>query len=93
MIPVTRCVSIDPRHDQELLAQIDAVLREGAPASPKTAALIALLHAARRLVAVVDRGRGIDKNAVKKQANALVAQRWQAQAAYEAIQRTRAAGA
>ncbi len=93
IFPVTRYVPIETEHEKQLLAEIDAALLEGGQSTVATAALVALLHALGKLVAVVDRGRGVDKRAVKAQAKTLMQQYWQAKAAYDAIQADRAGGA
>lgn len=91
MFPYSRFPAADGSYEVGLLSAIDAVLFSGQVPDDHTAALIGLLHAGDLLVTVVDRGRGIDKKAVKKYAETLVEQYWPAKAARKAIQAAQAA--
>ncbi|QLQ14580.1 MAG: GPP34 family phosphoprotein [Micropruina sp.] len=90
---LVRYPAVDGSHERELLDAIDQVLLLGGEADAHTAALIGLLSGGDLLVKVVDRGRGIDRRAVKKRGKQLCEQHWAAKAAREAIQQMAAAAA
>lgn len=90
---LVRFPAVDGSHERELLDAIDQVLLLGGEPDAHTAALIGLLSGGDLLVKVVDRGRGIDRRAVKKRGKELCEQHWAAKAAREAIQQMAAAAA
>ncbi|MFT4215876.1 MAG: GPP34 family phosphoprotein [Micropruina sp.] len=93
LVPTTRWVSVDGRYEAELREEFDAVLLFGAAPDPHIAALIALLSGAGLLVQVVDRGRGVDRRALRRQGKQLLKQYWPAQAMERAFQSRDAAAA
>lgn len=93
LVPTTRWVSVDGRHQASRYERLDEVLLFGATPDPHTAALVALLAGAGLLVAVVDRGRGVDRRELKRQGRELLTQYWSAQAMQRAFQNRDAAAA
>lgn len=86
LLPTTRWVSIDPRHEAQLRDRLDEVFLFGAEPDPRTAALIALITGAGLLVPVVDRGRNLDRRSLKRHGKVLLKQYWPAQAMDRAFQ-------
>ena len=86
LVPTTRWVSVDGRHEAQLRARLDEVFLFGAEPDPHTAALIALLTGAGLLVPVVDRGRNLDRRSLKRQGKVFLNQYWPAQAMERAFQ-------
>ena len=84
---------IDLRPLHALLDEIDETVLFGKPPGTRCAALLGLLSASGALVKVLDRGRGIDRKAVKALGLQLRRQYWGAEAAYQAIQAQNAAAA
>ncbi len=90
---LVRYPAVDGSHERSLLDAIDQVLLLGGEADAHVAALIGLLSGGDLLVKVVDRGRGINRRAVKKRGKELCEQHWAAKAARDAIEQMAAAGA
>lgn len=86
LVPTTRWVSVDGRHEAELRARLDEVFLFGAEPDPRTAALIALVTGAGLLVPVVDRGRNLDRRALRRRGKVLLRQYWPAEAMERAFQ-------
>lgn len=86
LVPTTRWVSVDGRYEASLREQLDALFLFGTAPDPHLAALVALLAGARLIVPVVDRGRGLDRRALKRQGKLLLEQYWPAQAMERAFQ-------
>lgn len=86
LVPTTRWTSVDGRREAVLREQFDAVLLFDAAPDPHAAALIALLAGAGLLAPVVDRGRGLDRRAIKRQGKLLLSQYWTAEAMQRAFQ-------
>ncbi len=86
LVPTTRWVSVDGRHEAALHERLDALFLFGAPPTPELAALAALLAGSGLLVPVVDRGRQLDRRALKRHDQDLLAQYWPAQAMQRAFQ-------
>lgn len=93
LFPSTRWTTIDRRRVDELEAKLDEVFLFGAEPDLQTAAIAALLSAGRLIVPVLDRGRKIDKKAVKQRAKQLQLQYWTAESLEKAVQARDAAGA
>ena len=93
LFPTTRWSVIDRRPIDALHKQLDEVFLFGAEPDLPTAALAAVLSAGRMIVPVLDRGRKVDKHAVKKRAKDLQKQYWTAQALEKAVQGRDAAAA
>jgi hypothetical protein len=90
-IPVTRHHQVDGGYERTVNDALDRVLIGGEDPDDRTAALLGLLHAGGKLIAVVDRGRGIDRSATRKRATALMKSNWAAKAAADLITANRAA--
>ena len=93
LFPVTRHPALDPRYEADLLGRLDEVLLFGREPDERVAALIALLHAGNVLIKVVDRGRQVDRRAVKRRAKELLDLYWTAAVTYKVIQSIQAAAA
>ena len=93
LFPVTHHPALDPRYEAALLGRLDEVLLFGREPDERVAALIALLHAGNVLIKVVDRGRQVDRRAVKARAKALLDQYWTAAVTYRVIQSVQVAAA
>ncbi len=91
LIPVTHYPALDVRPEQALLARLDEVLLFGAEPDERIASVIALLQAGNLLFRVVDRGRRVDRRAIRKKAKELMNQYWTAKVTYETIQAVSAA--
>ncbi len=93
LVPTTRWVSVDGRYEAALRERLDAVFLFGAQPDAQLASLAALLAGAGLLPQVVDRGRGLDRRALKRQGKELLKQYWPAQAMDRAFQSRDAAAA
>lgn len=93
LIPLTRWVSLDARHENALLAQLDEVFLFDAEPDPHTAALAALLAASGALVTALDRGRKLDRAKLKRRGKHFLSQYWPAQSTERSIQNRDAAAA
>ncbi|MFT4295840.1 MAG: GPP34 family phosphoprotein [Micropruina sp.] len=86
LVPTTRWVSVDGRHENELRTQLDEVFLFGVEPDPHTAALAALLAGSDLLVPVIGRGRSVDRRALKRRGKEMLKQYWPAQAMETAFQ-------
>ncbi len=93
LVPTTRWVSVDGRYEAGLREQLDAVFLFGAPPDAHVASLAALLTGSGLVASVIDRGRGVDKRAVKRRGKELLKQYWPAQAMERAFHGRDAAAA
>ncbi len=93
LVPTTRWVSFDGRYEATLYEQLDAVFLFGATPDAHVASLAALLTGSGLVASVIDRGRGVDKRAVKRRGKELLKQYWPAQAMERAFQNRDAAAA
>ncbi len=93
LVPTTRWVSVDGRYEATLYEQLDAVFLFDAEPDAHVASLAALLTGAGLVTSVIDRGRGVDKRAVKRRGKELLKQYWPAQAMERAFQNRDAAAA
>lgn len=93
LVPTTRWVSVDGRYEASLHEQLDAIFLFGAEPDAHVASLAALLTGAGLVTSVIDRGRGVDKRAVKRRGKELLKQYWPAQAMERAFQNRDAAAA
>lgn len=91
LIPLTRWVSLDDRHENELRAQLDEVFLFDAEPDPHTAALAALLTASGALVPALDRGRKLDRAKLKRRGKDFLGQYWAAQSTERSLQNRDAA--
>ncbi len=93
LVPTTRWVSVDGRYEAGLYERLDAVFLFGATPDFQVASLAALLTGSGLITSVIDRGRGVDKRAVKRRGKELLKQYWPAQVVERAFQGRDAAAA
>lgn len=89
LFPTTRWPAADARHETEVRAALDSVLRVGTQPDQRTAALIALLHAVNAVPKVVT--HAADKKALKRRAKEIAESAWAADAVRKAVQAVQAA--
>jgi len=90
LFPVTRWPAIDSGHKEEVRRALTAALVEGAEPEPRTAALIALLHAIGRAHKSVPH-EGLSGGEVRKRAKRIAEGDWAAKAVKDAIEASTAA--
>jgi hypothetical protein len=92
IFPTTTWPAIDGQHEAEIRRLIDQALGQGAVPDPRTAALIALLHAMDCEDKVVDPQQyGISKKELRARAEQIAAGDWASEAVRKAIQQMMAA--
>jgi hypothetical protein len=89
LFPTTRWPAADARHEYELRAALDSVLRVGTQPDQRTAALIAMLHAVDVVPKIVTNAP--DKKALKRRAKEIAESAWAADAVRSAVQAVQAA--
>ena len=89
LFPVTRWPAKDARHEQDVRAKLESVLKVGTTPDEPTAALIALLSALNVVPKVVT--DTVDKKALKKRAKEIADSDWAAAAVKKAVTEMQAA--
>jgi Golgi phosphoprotein 3 GPP34 len=89
LFPTTRWPAADARHEQEVRAALDSVLRVGTQPDQRTAALVALLHAVDAVPKIITTAP--DKKALKRRAKEIAESAWAADAVRAAVQAVQAA--
>lgn len=89
LFPTARWPAHDARHEAEIRASLDNVLRLGTEPDERTGALVALLHALNVVPKVV--GDVGDKKAVKRRAKEIAESAWAAEAVRQAVREVQAA--
>jgi hypothetical protein len=89
LFPVTRWPAKDARHESEVRAALENVLKLGMQPDERTAALIALLSALNVVPKVVT--DAVDKKALKQRAQQIAESDWAASAVRKAVQEMQAA--
>ncbi|MEV6281611.1 GPP34 family phosphoprotein [Kribbella sp. NPDC051770] len=89
LFPVTRWPAKDARHEAEVRAALEQVLKLGTPPDERTGALIALLSALNVVPKVVT--DAVDKRALKRRAKEIAQSEWAAEAVRRAVQEMQAA--
>lgn len=89
LFPVTRWPANDARHEAEMRAKLDSVLKVGATPDERTGALIALLSALNVVPKVVT--DAVDKKALKQRAKEIAESDWAADAVKKAVTEMQAA--
>ena len=89
LFPVTRWPAKDARHEQDVRARLESVLKVGTAPDERTAALIALLSALNVVPKVVT--DAVDKKALKRRAKEIAESDWAADAVKKAVAEMQAA--
>lgn len=89
LFPVTRWPAKDARHEAEVRAQLESVLKVGTTPDERTGALIALLSALNVVPKVVT--DAVDKRALKQRAKEIADSDWAAEAVKKAVAEMQAA--
>ena len=89
LFPVTRWPAKDARHEAELRAKLESVLKVGTAPDQRTGALIAILSALNVVPKVVT--DAVDKKALKRRAKEIAESDWAAEAVKKAVTEMQAA--
>ncbi|MDX6251693.1 MAG: hypothetical protein QOF10_5053 [Kribbellaceae bacterium] len=89
LFPVTRWPAKDARHEREVRAALENVLKLGTRPDERTASLIALLSALNIVPKVIT--DAVDKKALKRRAKEIAESDWAAEAVRKAVQEVQAA--